>query len=90
VRGSFTAPKEDNTWYTARDNRETRAMFVQYGAFAGSICLISLPTIQVTDCQPAPADTNIAGNVVTVEGRHDEAIGGVTELGYSAFRVSFL
>lgn len=88
VTASFTAPL-DERWFAARDDREDRAFFVQAGALAGGMVLISLPTVQVTEVQPAPSGENIAGVTVTVEGRHDEEIGGSTEEGYSALRLHF-
>jgi hypothetical protein len=91
VKGSFVTPYEDQTWYTARDNREVRALFAQIGSLAGSACLISCPTIQVTDVQPAPADVAISGLSVSFEGRHDEsAAAGSSAHSYSAQRYHFV
>lgn len=89
VKGTFTVPFEDDTWNTARDNREDRAVFVQAGNIAGSGMLISMPTVQITDVQKAAAGEGIAGQVVSFEGRHDEEIAGATEVGYSAYRLHF-
>jgi len=92
IQGSFLVPYEDDTWYTARDDREDRAVFVQAGNLVGAgggICLFSIPTVQITDVQPAPSGENVAGQRVFFEGRHDEEIGGSTEVGYSAFRMHF-
>ena len=86
VRGSFTVPYEDDTWYTARDDREDRAIFVQ----AGYGMLVSIPTVQIVDVQPGPSAEGIAGQVVTFEGRHDEEIGSTSALSYSALRLHFV
>ena len=90
VQGSFVAPYEDDTWYAARDNRTSHAVFAQGGATAGSAFLISIPTVQITDVQPTASGEGIAGQRVTFQGRHDEEIGGVTEIGYSAMRLHFV
>lgn len=88
VRGSFTAPF-DESWFTARDDREDRAMFVQAGALPRGMILFSLPTVQIVEVQSAPSAEGIAGVTVTVEGRHDEEIGGASEELYSALRLHF-
>lgn len=90
VRGSFTCPYEDDTWYTARDDREDRAVFAQAGALPGEAMLFSCPTVQITDVKPAPSDSAIAGQTVTFEGRHDEEIGSTSERSYSAIRWHFV
>lgn len=87
VQGSFVTPYEDDTWYTARDDREDRAVWAQAGNLAGGIYCVEVPTVQITDVQPAASGENIAGQRVSFEGRHDEEIGGSTEVGYSAFRI---
>ena len=89
-RGSFVAPYEDDTWYEARDNRSDHAVFAQAGNLAGSCMLISLPTVQITDVQPAASGEGNAGQRVSFEARHDEEIGGATEVGYSALRLHFV
>lgn len=91
VSGTFTTPYEDDTWYTAHSARETRALFAQAGNVPGATCLISVPTIQVTEPpQMAESGEGIAGQTVTWRARHDTAIGGTGELGYSALRLHFL
>lgn len=91
VKGSFTIPFEDLTWENARANRTDLAVFQQIGNIAGSCCLISCPTVQVTDVQPAGSDEGISGQTVSFEGRHDEsALGGSTALSYSAMRIHLL
>jgi hypothetical protein len=90
IQGSFLAPYEDDTWYTARDNRSVHAVFAQCGNLAGSSVLISVPTVQITDVVPAASGEGIAGQRVTWQGRHDTEIGGATEVGYSAFRMHFV
>jgi len=90
VKGSFVCPYEDDTWYTARDNREVRAVFAQLGNLAGSCMLISVPTVQITDVQPAVSGNGIAGQRVSFEGRHDAALGLTTEVGLSALRCHFV
>ena len=90
VKGSFTAPYQDDTWYTARDGREVRAVFARGGNLAGSAFLISIPTVQITEVQPGASGEGIAGQKVSFEGRHDTEIGGSTEVGYSALRIHFV
>lgn len=90
ARGTFVCPYEDDTWFTARDDREDRALFIQCGDLAGGACLISFPTIQVEDVQMAPSAEGIRGQRVTWRARHDEEIGGSTEVGYSAMRLHFV
>jgi hypothetical protein len=89
IKGSFTVPFEDLTYYTARTNRTSLAVFQQIGNAAGSTVLISAPTVQVVDVQRAASGEGISGQTVTWEGRHDEALGGSSELLRSAFRLHF-
>jgi len=88
--GSWVAPYEDDTWYSGRDNRTNYAVFAQCGNAAGSSVLVSLPTVQIVDVQPAASGEGIAGQRVSWEARHDEAIAGATEVGYSAMRIHFV
>ena len=90
VQGSFTIPYEDDTWWTAHSARQDRALFAQCGNVPGSTVLISCPTIQIGLPQPAASAEGIAGQTVPFRGRHDEEIGGSTEVGYSAFRIHCL
>jgi hypothetical protein len=90
VSGSFVCPYEDDTWYTRRDNRTALAVWAQAGKLAGGIFVVDVPTVQVTDVQPAASGEGIAGQRVSFEGRHDETIGGATEIGYSALRLHFV
>jgi hypothetical protein len=91
VSGSFTAPYEDDTWYTAHSGREDRALFAQCGNLPGSTVLISVPTIQIHEPpQPGASGEGIAGQVVSWQARHDAAIGSTSEVSYSALRLHFL
>lgn len=90
VQGSFVIPYEDDTWFNARDNKTDLALFAQLGTLAGSCALVSVPTIEIVDVQPAPSGDGIAGQRVTWRARHDEETGaGSTEVGYSALRMHF-
>ena len=93
MRGTFTAPLEDLTWYNARDNKTNIAIFQQLGNLAGGSVLISAPTVQIVDVQPGPSETGISGQVVTWEAREDQEIGsagGASDLLRSAFRLHFV
>lgn len=86
AKGSFTTPYQDDTWYTARDNREVRSVFQQLGNLPGSASLISVPRVQITDVQAAASAEAISGAVVSFEGRHDD---GATAHGRSVARFHF-
>lgn len=90
VKGTFTIPKEDQTWFTARADREVRALFAQLGNVPGSTVLISVPTIQIGMPADAQSGENIRGIQVPFVARHDEEIGSTTEISYSALRIHFL
>lgn len=90
VQGTFVVPYEDDTWYTAHTARQRRALFAQCGNVPGSTCLVSVPTIQIDQPQPAESGEGIAGVSVPWRGRHDVEIGSTGELSYSAFRLHFL
>ena len=91
VQGTFTAPYEDDTWYTAHSSRTDLALFAQAGNVPGSTCLISVPTIQIhTPPQPGASGENIAGQAVSWQARHDAEIGSTSALSYSALRIHFL
>lgn len=90
VQGSFTIPKQDLTWFTARANRDARALFAQLGNVPGYTVLISVPTIQIRMPADAPSGDNIRGISVPWVARHDEEIGSTSELSYSALRIHFL
>lgn len=91
VSGSFIAPYEDDTWWTAHSAREDRALFAQCGNVPGATVLISVPTIQI-DAPPqrTASGEGIAGQTVTFRGRHDAEIGSTSEISYSALRIHFL
>lgn len=91
VSGSFVAPYEDDTWWTAHSSRTDLALFAQLGNVPGSTCLISVPTIQI-DAPPqrTASGEGIAGQTVTWRGRLDAAIGSTSEISYSALRLHFL
>jgi len=86
VNGSFLVPYEDDTWFTAFENRTDLALFAQAGNVPGSTVLISCPTIQLSQPTNAPTDEELRGASVPWHGRHDEEIAGATELTYSALR----
>jgi hypothetical protein len=86
AKGTFTTPYQDDTWYTARDNREVRSIYQQIGNIPGSASLISVPRVQITDVQAGASAESIAGQVVSFEGRHDN---GATAFGYSVARLHF-
>lgn len=90
VKGSWLAPYETDTYYTGWDAKTNYAMFAQLGDAAGSCMLISCPTVQIVNVEPAVSGEGIAGQRVSWEGRHDEAIAGSTEIGYSAMRIHFV
>lgn len=91
VQGSFTAPYEDDTWFTAHSSRTDLALFAQCGDVPGSTVLISVPTIQITEPpKRTPSGENIAGQTVTWQGRLDAEIGSTSEVSYSALRLHFL
>jgi hypothetical protein len=91
VQGTFTAPYEDDTWYTAHSSRTDLALFAQAGNVPGSTCLISVPTIQIVEPpQRGPSAEGIVGQTVTWQGRLDGEIGSTSELSYSALRMHFL
>lgn len=85
---TFVVPYEDDTWINARDNRENRALFFQIGNAAGATVLMSFPTVQVVDVQRSASATQIAGQTVVCETRHDSsAAADTTERRYAAFRL---
>lgn len=88
AKGSFVTAYQDDTWYTARDNREVRSLFHQFGSFAGEAFLVSVPRVQITDVQAAEADKAIAGQVVSFEARHDD--GSAAGIGPSVVRLHFV
>lgn len=88
VKGTFTTPNEDNTWYTLRDNKTDLTLFKQIGNLPGATWLISVSRIQVTDVQDGPTTTEASGQVVSFEGRRD-AIDS-TDIGGAAVRIHCL
>lgn len=91
VKSSVVIPYEDSTWHTAQSSKTDLAHFVQLGSTPGSVCLISLPTVQVTDVQRQASGGQVSGQKVTMEGRHDSsALASTTEITYAPFRMHFL
>ena len=92
LSGGFTSPYQDQTWYTARDNRTDKAVFYQIGTSAtdGGV-LISAPTVQITNVQRVNLD-GIAGEDISWEARldTDTTESTATDLGQSAFRIHFI
>ena len=89
VTGSFQIPHEDQTWFTARNDRTDHYVFYQIGSVAANGCvLLSVPKVQITDVQPVEL-SGISGQEVSWKGRHDtDWIGsGTSALRRSAFRV---
>jgi hypothetical protein len=90
-RVSFVVPYEDSTWIAARDDREDRALFMQIGNAPGATILVSFPTVQVVDVQRSASATQISGQTVVCETRHDtSAAADTTERRYAALRLHFL
>ncbi len=88
IKGSWIQPYEDDTWFTARDNASSHAVFHQLGALPGEVILLSAPTVQIVDVQPATAETELAGIQVMWEGRHDESLSTPTnDHERAAFRI---
>lgn len=88
ITGNFVVPYEDSTWYTARDSRTVKALWYQIGMTTalGGI-LVSAPTVQIKNVQPAIVD-GIECQKVEWVGRLDEATSGsTTDLARSALRV---
>lgn len=85
AKGSWTTTNEDNTWYTARDNKTDHAVFKQIGNQPGATWLISVPRVQIVDVQDAASTTEASGQQVSFEGRRD-AIDS-TDIGGAVVRI---
>ena len=91
IAGTFTTPLESQFYYTARDDRQNRAHWLQIGTSPtdGGI-LLSAPTCQVTDVQLVDS-AGIQSQQVSWKGRLDEdTTSPTTDLARSAFRVAFI
>jgi hypothetical protein len=90
VRGSFTTPYEDSTWFDAFSNSSDRAVFQQIGNLPGRTVLLSVPTVQIGQPKRVAAG-GVAGQMVPFMGRLDEAVDSpTTDAHYAAFRIHFL
>lgn len=90
VRGSFTTPFEDSTWFDFFANRTNLAVFQQVGRLPGEACLISVPTVQLSQPKRV-AQGSIAGQQVSFIGRNDEDVDTpTTDAHTSAFRMHFV
>lgn len=90
VRGSFTTPFEDQSWFQEFEGRTSRAVFQQIGNLAGQTVLISIPTVQIQQPKRVAAG-GIAGLMVPFIGRNDEDVATpTTDAHDSAFRIHFV
>lgn len=91
VQGSFTTFYEDDSWFTARDDRDDKLFLYQVGTTQGQTLLIEASTCQVTDAQMGEADSGILGVTVSWKGRLDAGVSSPSsDLQRSPFRIHFL
>lgn len=88
--GQFTIPFEDESWRNRKENRDDMYMQLEIGQTAGSMVVLSLPTVQVVDVQRVDS-AGIAAQTVNFEARLDSETSGDTgEYAQSVARLSFL
>lgn len=85
----FMLPYEDQTHFTARDNKTLKMAALQIGNVAGSSVLIEVPTMQIINVQKSAAD-QISSQTVTAIAKldSDTTEGTATDQGQSAFRIA--
>lgn len=88
VQGTFSLPYEAQTFFDAKADKDDMYIMFQIGStVAGGAMLISIPTIQITDCQRVDLD-GIMGQQVTFKGRLDsDTTANNTALVDSPFRI---
>lgn len=91
VEGSWTEIFQDNTRFTARDNRTDYNVTYQMGTAAASTVYITAPRVQVVNPQRAPDAQQLAGQTVTWKGRTDGDVGSsTTDVALSPFRIHLM
>lgn len=91
MKGSFTIPYEDLTWFTGRDNQTLYNMFLQVGNVAGKIALVEMPTAQVNNVQRIADGNGIAAQKVDLVAQNDsDATDATTAIRRSSFRIHLL
>ena len=90
VEVSITVPYEDQTWFTARDNRTIYHLEDQMGTTAGGIVLITVPAAYVVDVQRVE-QAGLAYQRITFRSTIDAYVQTSTdELAVAAMRIHFL
>ncbi len=86
----FTIPFEDISYFTQRDARTKKSLFIQVGNTAGGTALIDLPNLQIQNVQRSDSE-GLHGLTVTCQALEDEwATDQTTALRRSPFRVHLL
>lgn len=86
----FTIPFENIDFWTQRDARTKKSMFIQVGNTAGNTALIDIPNLQIQNVQRADSE-GLHGITVTAQALEDEwATDQTTELRRSPLRIHLL
>ena len=86
----FTIPFEDEAYWTQRDARTKKSLFVQVGNTPGGTALIDIPNLQIQNVQRSDSE-GLHGLTVTAQALEDEwATDQTTELRRSPLRLHLL